>query len=313
MIPGKINMLHYFRRLSQKIKFKSTCVNEKGSALIITLLLVALLVSLVVEFSYEVFIDTSAFANWNNAQKASLMARSGQTLSSTYLADVQELSYTFESEFDLPVDKDFGSGSELSVRIEDESAKFNINSIISPSGLTNKEALSSLKKLMEYLNINPDLALIAADWIDPDSDPRITGSENNAKNTFLWSVDEIKLIEGIDNKDFDKISPFITVYGDNNININTAELAVLVSLIPDMTEHMANNIIDYRGTTPFEHLSDITRVSGLEGKGSYLMGKNFTVKSSKLRVTAEATVDDIMRAIESVIDTSMKVHLWREG
>jgi general secretion pathway protein K len=286
-------------------------VNEKGSALIITLLLVTLLVALVVEFAYEVFIDTSAFANWSNAQKSSSIARSGQTLSSTYLANMEERSYTFDREIDLPIERDFGFESHLSVKIWDENARFNINSIISSNGLTNDKALSSLKKLLKYLNINPDLALAIADWIDPDSDPRIIGSENNAKNTFLWSLDELQFIDGMDEENIETLMPLITVYGDNRININTAPVAVLVCLHTSMTESLAQSIVDYREITPLEHVGDITNVPGLEGKGSYLIGR-ISVKSSKFRVISEASVSGIKRIIESVMDTSLKVHFWRE-
>ena len=58
----------------------SSISDQRGSALIVTLLLVAVLVSLVVNFVYEVHIDSSSLSNWSNAQRASFIARSGQTL-----------------------------------------------------------------------------------------------------------------------------------------------------------------------------------------------------------------------------------------
>ena len=179
--------------------------------------------------------------------------------------------------------------------------------------MTNEKALSSLKKLLEYLNINPNLSLVIADWIDPDKEPRLPDSEDVAKNTFLWSVDELKLIEGMMDKNiFGKISPYITVYGNNQVNINTAALPVLVCLSPDMTEALAKQIIDYRETTPFEKASSIVNVPGFEAIGIKILNR-ITVKGSNFRVTAKATVDEITRVIESVMDTSMKIHFWREG
>jgi general secretion pathway protein K len=294
------------------ISICNNSANQNGSALIVTLLLITILVAIVVDFVYEVYIDSSALSNWGNAQKASLIARSGQTLSSRYLAELKKHTYTDLREVTLPIEKVFGTNTTLVVKIEDESAKFNINSIIYPNGLTNKKALLSLKKLFEYLNINPDLALIIADWIDPDSEPRMTDSENVSKNTFLWSIDELKLIEGINNDIFNKIKPYITVHSNNQININTAELPVLVSLSEDMTEDLAKRIIEYRKISPFESASHIVRVSGLEAIGIKILDR-ITAKSSYFRVTAVATVNGITRIIESVIDTSRKIHFWREG
>jgi general secretion pathway protein K len=297
-----------FKRFEQFNLFN----NNSGSALIITLLLVSILVGLVVNFVYEVYIDTSTLSNWSNAQKASLIAKSGQTLGALHLKEVKENQYTHESELKLPVDKEFGVNTVLSIKIEDENAKFNINSIIYPKGTTNKSALSSLKKLFEYLNINPDLSLLIADWIDPDSEPRLPDSEDAAKNTFLWSINELKVIKGVDRDIFDKISPYLTVSGNSLININTAELPVLVSLHNDMTETLAKRIIDYRIDSPFENRYSIQRLSGFETIGQ-LIPKKITVKSSSFRIVAEAKVNEITRIIESVMDTSMSVHFWREG
>ena len=298
---------HSWRKLS----------NQKGSALIITVLLITVLTGLVVDFVYDVYIDSSSLSNWANAQKASLIAESGQNLSARFIEEVSKDSFSYEREANLPVDHNFGSNIFLTVDIEDENAKFNINSIILPNGLTDEEALAILKKLLEYLNINPDLSLLIADWVDPDSEPRLADSEYISKNAPLWSVDELKLIEGIDKKIFDKIKPYITVYKNINslgsqVNINTARLPVLVSLHRDMTETLAQQIIDYRETTPFENAGSVGNVSGLESIGVDILN-SITVKSSNFRVVSRATVDEITRVVESVIDTSLKIHFWREG
>ena len=287
-------------------------LNKEGSALIITLLLISILVGLVVDFVYDVYIDSSSLSNWSNAQRASLIARSGQNISTEYIALAKESSYTYVREIEMPVPGDFGAGAFLSIKVEDENSKFNINSIIYPNGMTNEKALASLKKLLEYLNINPNLSLAIADWIDPDKEPRLADSEDAAKNTFLWSVDELQLIEGVDKGIFRKVSPYITVYGNSQININTAALPVLVCLSEDMTVALAKQIIDYRETTPFEKTTSVVNVPGLETIGIKILDR-ITVKASNFRVTAKATVNDISRVIESVMDTSMKIHFWREG
>ncbi|MEF9426569.1 MAG: general secretion pathway protein GspK [Candidatus Mariimomonas ferrooxydans] len=209
---------------------------------------------------------------------------------------------------------DFGPDTILTIKIEEESSKFNINSIIYQNGLTNDKALSSLKKLFQYLNINLNLALAIADWIDPDHEPRLRDSELNTKNTYLWSVDELRLIEGIEKETLETIRPFITVYGEGSsrININTAKLPVIVSLHDDMTETLAERIIYYRESTPFENTAHVQRVSGMETIGQSLIGR-INVKSSNFRVISTATVNEITRITESIIDSAIKVQYWREG
>lgn len=288
--------------------------DERGSALIITLLLVAVLVSLVVGFVYDVHIDTSSFSNWSNAQRATFIARSGQALGSQYLDEVRDAVYSDEREADLEINEDFGPGIELTVKIEDENSKFNINSIIYQNGKTNEAALSSLKKLLVYLNINPDLALLIADWIDPDSEPRRPYSEEMTKDAFLWSADELQLVRGIDTETYEKLASYITVSDrlGRKVNINTAEAPVLVSLHKDMTGVLAKRIIEYREGAPFEEWTHVQRVSGMETIGQEFAGKVST-KSIDFRVTSTATVNEITRTIESIMDTSRKVSFWREG
>jgi general secretion pathway protein K len=286
--------------------------DEKGSALIITLLLVTILVGLTAEFAYEVFVDSSAFSNWANAQKASYIARSGQNIAARLIDEVNKETYTAEPYVLLPVPPVFESGIELSVKIEDENRNFNINSIIYPNGRTNDRALASLQKLLEYLNINPDFALFVADWIDPDSEPRAVGSEEETANRPLWSTEELALIRGIDNEGVKKLKPFVTVFGNGLVNINTADAAVLQCLSKDMTGDMAQRIIDYRETEPFHDKNHIVRVAGLEAIGISILDR-ITVKSSTFRVTSEAVVNGIPRTIESVTDASRVVHYWREG
>lgn len=288
--------------------------NQRGSALIVTLLLVTVLVSLVVDFVYKVHIDSSSLSNWSNAQRASFIARSGQTLGSLFLDEIKESIYSDERKMDLPINENFGAGSKLTVQIEDENSKFNINSIIYQNGSTNEAALSSLKKLLIYLNINPDIALLLADWIDPDSEPRLPYSEDMTKDSFLWSADELILVKGIDPDIYEKISPYLTVsekWG-RKVNINTAEIPVLVSLHKDLTETIAKKIIEYREASPFEEWSHVQRVSGMETIGQELAGK-VDSKSTDFRIISTATVNEITRVIESIVDTSMTVRFWREG
>ena len=280
-------------------------LNDRGSALIIALLLITILVSLVVNFVYEVYMDSSAVSNWSNAQRASYIAKSGQNIAANFIKQINLYPNTTIREIALPVVRDFGLNSSLVVTVEDENSKFNINKITDPS------TLNSLKKLFEYLKINPDLVFIIADWRDPDSDPRLPDSEDLAKNGEFWSIDELKLIKGIDGEVFNKISPYVTATSnwlDWKININTAELPVLVSLDEKMTESLAERIIDYRKDSPFETESEINSVLG----EAWTIGVGLIMKSSNFRVISRSTVNDIPRIIESIIDTNFKIYFWRE-
>lgn len=290
--------------------------NQNGSALIITVLIVAVLTALVVEFVYEVYIDTAALSNWSNAQKASLIAKSGQAISSKYIPMIDNKNTL--SEMVYPVENDLGSHTQLVITVEDENAKFNINNIIQDNGDPNNDAVAALKKLFEYLNIKPELVDVIVDWIDPDREPRLPYSEDNAKNAFFSTVDELKLIKGIDKALFEKISPYLTVHEekkpkrfDTLININTAALPVLISL-PGMNETLAQRVISYRESTPFEKTTDI-QFAGIDSQMATDLSNKTIVQSTSFKITARATVNEITRIIESVVDRSSKIQFWREG
>lgn len=301
-------------KLNRKLSLRkpSLLADQRGSALIVVLLLITVLTALVVEYAYDVYIDSSLLSNWGNAQRASMIAKSGQSLSSELINSIRGESYTAEKSIDLPPLADFGAGTSLEIRIEDENSRFNINSIIYPNGQTNKDALAFLKKLLESLNINPDISLMIADWIDPDSDPRLVNSELDLYNRPFWNEEELLLVEGIDIDTFDKIIPYITVFGDGQINLNTAEIPVLMSVHNDMTEDLAKRIVDYRESAPFETINQVQNVSGMDSIGVLIKGKNYTVKSGLFRITAKASVTEIVRTVETVVDSSLKVHFWRE-
>ncbi len=74
--------------------------------------------------------------------------------------------------------------------------------------------------------------------------PRVPGGENKAKNYFLFSLSELSYIfpEDVINT----VMPYLTVFGDGKININTADLPLLKALHPEMSEALAKRIIEVR-------------------------------------------------------------------
>jgi type II secretory pathway component PulK len=119
---------------------------REGSALIIVLLLVTILTGLAVEFAYEVYIGTSALSNWQNAQKASFLSKSGQVLSLNYIKNLAGRSYTSISDTDLPDEimpaqiRNEEQGA-LKIKIIDENSKLNINGIVYPNGIDRKSVV----------------------------------------------------------------------------------------------------------------------------------------------------------------------------
>lgn len=291
-------------------------LNSKGMALILTLMILAVITAMVVEFAYGVYINTSALHNWQDSQRISFIAKSAVNIAAETIYEKNSQStYTSPGVLDIPFDNpEKDAEGKLLVRIEDESAKFNVNSLVDPSGLLNEKAYRSFLRLLNALELSPDLADRIADWINPDSEPRLHDSEEKVKNGYLDSIDELLLIRGMAGKSYERLMPYVTIYGNGLININGAEVPVLLSLSDAIDRDMAERIVKYRNATPFEQIQDIMKIAGFEMVGVSLMG-SITVKGGFFHIIATATSGGTKRIIESTLEVSRGrpiVRHWRE-
>ena len=299
--------------------------NQKGIALVVTLLALVLITALVVEFSYGVYISTNNLYNWRDSQRLSIMAKSGVNVSSKFVSDmlIKYDTYSYPGYIELPVENPFEdfNGTVL-VRIEDENSKFNINSLVPDNQSVNESdensPYNSFKRLLECLSLDEKIADRIVDWIDKNSEAGLPDAEISAKNSYLVSVDELLLINGINRKDYDKLLPYITVFGDRTlplINVNGAEAPVIMSLSGSITEEDAKRIIKYRENTPFQKESDITKVAGFDGaKGQSLMNK-ITVQGENFYIKSTAASGGVKRIIETVLEISKSntaIKYWKE-
>jgi general secretion pathway protein K len=298
--------------------------NQKGIALVVTLLALVLITALVVEFSYGVYTGTNNLYNWRDSQRLSIMAKSGINVSARFLSDMlNNQTFSYPGSIELPVENPFEdfNGTVL-VRIEDENSKFNINSLVPDNQSVNESdensPYNSFKRLLKILSLDEKIADRIVDWIDKNSEARLSDSELGAKNSALVSVDELLLINGINRKDYDKLLPYITVFGDRTlplINVNGAEAPVIMSLSGSITEEDAKRIIKYRENTPFQKESDITKVAGFDGaKGQSLMNK-ITVRGENFYIKSTAASGGVKRIIETVLEISKSntaIQYWKE-
>jgi general secretion pathway protein K len=290
---------------------------EKGAVLVVTLLALALIIAMVVEFSYRVYTSTSSLYNWKDSHRLSVMAKSGINVSARTLTDLlSRYAYSYPGSLEFAVENPFEDfKGTISVRIEDENSKFNINSIILPNGLLNETAFNSFKRLLDLLAIEEEIAKRVADWIDPDSEFRIPDSEINAKNLYLYSTDELLQINGISREDYDKLSHYITVYGNGLININSAEKPVLMSMTEGITDELAQRIIDYRKFKPFEDVADIYKVAGFETAIGQSLMERITVRGENFYIRSVASSGGIKRIIETVFNvqgSNKLIRYWKE-
>jgi len=310
--------------------------DNRGFALIITLIVTALLVALVTEFITEVYVDTTTRQNYADAQKAGLLAESGVD-GALKLLQIALPAKSYSSLHDawakpLDIPEELGS---LRVTIEDESAKLSLNHIAGangtfidetdPTGAYYGTALRLFRKLKLPAG---DLCDAVADWVDDNEVPKPGGGETPwyssrkpalpAKNARLDTFEELALVKGFSSEVLEKIRPFTTVYALDNatapLNINTAAKEILLALDERISETMADQIIDYRKSTPFKDKADLSKVPGMGTIATGLMLR-ITAKSSIFRIRAEAQVNGTTRVVESVANFARGAPVtlyWRE-
>ncbi|MFH1459962.1 MAG: hypothetical protein ABIG64_06270 [Candidatus Omnitrophota bacterium] len=98
------------------------------------------------------------------------------------------------------------------------------------------------------------LASCIIDWKDTDDQVLPRGAEDkyyqnlnvpyDCKNASFEVLEELLLVKGMDEEIFNKIKPYLTVYGSGRVNINTASRTVLLSL--GLTENLVDKIVSFR-------------------------------------------------------------------
>jgi type II secretory pathway component PulK len=173
------------------------------------------------------------------------------------------------------------------------------------------------QSLLDYIDLNEDSELhgFEDDWYQQQDPPYWPA------NGPLMSLDELSLIRGFDSKLVAALRPYVTVHpigSREGINLNTAPAHVLAAVYygdsSDMRladEDIVRQLLRLREEDQLvctESGMDPKRCVGLVdvglGEGSIYPPVSLPAKSAVYTVTAEATVGDVRRRIEAVIDRS---------
>lgn len=238
--------------------------SDRGVVLITVLIVTAILTTLVVDLIYFTQIDSEISANTRDDIKARYIAKSGVNvvagaMKGTTLEDLKEVSSLLNNQVQesdeiwsirvpaLPI----GDGN-VSLTVIDERSKINLNALVNQSSnIVDKQVETELSELFRVLDVDSrksDLFIASLiNWLDHpieggQNDQESTGAgadyylglENpyNIKNGPLDSVEEIRMIRGMDEEFFGKIKNYVTVYpADKKVNFSTASKSVMIATL----------------------------------------------------------------------------------
>lgn len=300
---------------------KSALGNERGFALLLSLLIIFLLVVIILEADFQVRADLRAAGNFRDDLKAFYLAKSAVSAAEALIKDDTKNSNTYDGldefwSFPIP-EYPLGDGF-LSGTLVDEERKININYLVTRNSSGQRVVESGrkaqLERLFVLLELDPQLVDPIVDWLDSNNEALPFGAEAGAyqsrepsyspANGPFETLQELHMVEGMTDKIYKKISPYLTVYGKGTVNVNTADALVLQSFDEGLDETSARIISDKR---PFDNvgefrthlrkeLSDVyQRMLGL-GNLNWL-----ATKSNHFLLNAEGRVERTRKIAHAVI------------
>ena len=168
----------------------------------------------------------------------------------------------------LPIDSEAVQG-EIFGRIEDLQGRFNVNNLIDGSGQLDQAAFDQFERLLAILDLDPRLAGVIVDWLDPDQDETVPdGAEDPLYSGFtpayrtadmsISNITELAAVDGMDRGSFEILLPHvIALPGRTQINVNTATVAVLQSLGPNIDLGTAEGLLEMRENGGFPDFSGV--------------------------------------------------------
>ncbi len=328
----------------------------RGIILITVLFFIALLASGVATFLRRATLDGVIVRNRDLTQRCEALARGGVRLATALLLqdrlneaeglplETRKDLWALVGHLDLPT----SDGGRLRLRIEDASARLNLNGLFDEEGAAHSDAepflTAFLEKVIaempmrteEKLYDPAELARNLLDYTDADDVEQRGDAEDDyyqrqspayrAANRPLLSIDELGLVEGFDRALVDAIRLYATVYPytGGGINPNTAPTHVLAALYHGppgdkrlVDEDTVRRILTSRSGEGMLCPEDVnspecTILLDLGIDGVYPPD---TYTSNVFHVSAEARYGDVRRTIDVVLDrstaTSPLILSWR--
>ena len=299
--------------------------DQRGMALLLTLLVIALLTAVTVSFGLATRLDYEAAANLRDsvrlAERAGSVFDYGRAIlavdgdASAYDAFTEE----WASPDGLAADAEVLLGGGCELAIQDQSGLLPVNALVGADGQYNETVRQSFVRLLVAAgSVGADDAenIVDAvkDWLDADDEVTRFGAESatylamaqpyRCRNAPIASLDELLLVQGMSAEllygaeGSPGIASSLTVYGrDGVVNINTAPTAVLMALAENMDMEMAEAMDEYR-QDPANDLSSPTWYRNIRGDVN-LVGA--VVKSEYFEIVATGVEGRMRRTVRGVV------------
>lgn len=252
---------------------------QQGIALITILVMVALATILAATIAKRQANTAENTAYLMRQNQSLLYAKSAEAFFSELLVDdaenagdIDHLQENWAKPMPaFPVEDGFVSGT-----LQDESGKFNLNSLLNTDGTPNPQAKIWFEKLLVRVGLPEKLSEAVIDWQDADDETvGAMGAEASyyqglpqgylAPNSKFHSVEELKLIRGFEGQKYLQIVDYVSAAptSDSKVNVNTASAMLLASLDPKLNVNAVQQTLQRRQAN-LEYFSNINDLWAIE-------------------------------------------------
>jgi general secretion pathway protein K len=307
---------------------------ERGIALLATLMAIALMTVIVADFTGAAMLGYRSAANQANALRADYLARSGVQVGTALLAQdarndeqAQQPHDSLDELWAAPFPPIQVGGGIASLSIVDDTRKLDINRLVNmQTGQFDPAFAQTLNRLFAEIGVSQDLLPALIDWLDPDSVPTAGGAENEyylglvppyePRNGPMPTIGDLRMVRGVDDATFLKLSRFLTVAPDKVVNVNTAPAEVLAALLPELNDDpsLVKEILAARREKPFLAADDVADLPGFSQFGDRLVPL-LTVQSDYFTITGMGSFAGTRKLAFAMVHregTGEQVVSWRE-
>jgi general secretion pathway protein K len=289
---------------------------QRGVALIIALILVALATILATKLSFDGFLELKRTTGVLAAEQALQFGLGAEALAADAL--IQDLQTSAQATTlagawaqatqPLPITPDNNPEGEpigtMQGALEDMQGRFNLNSLarIGADGVTEDPLpLQQFQRLLASVGVEPKWAGLARDWIDQDdtvgnpdgAEDAVYTSQTPPYRTGNWpmmSPTELMNLPGFGADRYRKIAPYVTALPNANAQINlcTAPALVLESLAQGLNGEWSNSpavLANGRKSGCFPDLNTFKNVASSFGGQQALITVPIGVTSSYFQLT----------------------------
>ncbi|HET9331578.1 MAG TPA: type II secretion system minor pseudopilin GspK [Steroidobacteraceae bacterium] len=247
---------------SQRQRPRLAAHQQRGIALLVAILLVALGTIIAAAVAYENVMTarrgTATFA----LDQALLIGEGAEALAAYGLRQIKTNTRGSSSQ-DIYVgqgwDKPYGPlevvpGVMLTAGLEDAQGRFNLNNLVRPDDSPDPVQIAAFTKLLELVGLEPKWAGFVVDWIDMDIAPsNPDGAEDSVymgqtppyrtANRYITSTTELLALPGFGADRYKRLAPYLSAlpYG-TQLNVCTADPVVLDAFGPQGVNQYSSDV-----------------------------------------------------------------------